>query len=257
MNKPQNIHKLKSNNNNNNTNNYNDLFNQTRENEDNKYKNILKQDNNPFNKFNEKINAKDNFVVIVGKIKKEDDNRDNNQNNIRFNYNRLNRNNRAINNFMLFKKEKEEEVNRNNNQIIPKLNLNMGSQKSNRIANIVFNDLNLKKGASFAKKDEYENYITAIFIINKNERLQNIRIINSYEAYLRSQNIFNFDYRKRNEEDIKECKIQVEGKLIPFSYTYRFGSPGKFKIIYSFKKNLCNLCFLFSSCQNLKRVRFI
>jgi len=75
-----------------------------------------------------------------------------------------------------------------------------------------------------------DNYIISEIYIKKAQVNKNIQIINSYEAWLRGENNFSFEENKRNENEIKKCKILIEGKLIPFSYFYKFNKVGTFKL---------------------------
>ena len=43
---------------------------------------------------------------------------------------------------------------------------------------------------------------------------------------------------KKNEEEIKECEIFINGKIIDFTYYYIFKNKGKYLIKYKFKKLL-------------------
>ena len=100
-----------------------------------------------------------------------------------------------------------------------------------------------------------DNYILAGIEIDKKLVNKDARIINSYEALERSRGVKTFDDTKRNEIDIRKCKIFIEGKQIPFSYFYKFGKTGTFKIKYCFQSNLKNLCYLFCQC-NIKTLNF-
>ena len=97
-----------------------------------------------------------------------------------------------------------------------------------------------------------DNYILAGIEIDGELVNKDIRIINSYEAFERSRGVKTFDEKKRNEIDIRKCKIFIEGKQIPFSYFYKFGKTGTFKIKYVFKSNLKSLYALFCHCCNIK-----
>ena len=86
------------------------------------------------------------------------------------------------------------------------------------------------------------NYITAeIYITNVNKH---VRIINTYEEYQRD---FGYDYKKEkeNENEIKNCEIKINNKVIPFSYFYKFDKPGKYVINYIFKNYLTNTNYMF------------
>ena len=105
-----------------------------------------------------------------------------------------------------------------------------------------------------AKTNKDKNYIVAIFEINTNDINRDIRIINSYEAIERSNSNLTFEENQRNEEEIKQCKILIEGKFIPFSYIYKYHSAGLFKVIYFFKNDIKGLNYMFCCCSNLIRL---
>ena len=101
----------------------------------------------------------------------------------------------------------------------------------------------------------YNNYILGEIEINEDLVNKDVRIINSYEAFERSSRVKTFDEKKRNEINIRKCKIFIEGKLIPFSYMYIFDKIGTFKIKYSFQSNLKSLYALFCECY-IKKLDF-
>ena len=120
-----------------------------------------------------------------------------------------------------------------------------------------------------SKEDnQYKNYIIAEFEIHWSEEIQ---IINSYDEIQRNHkwgllpnhyNYYSIKEELRNEEDIKECEIEIEGKKIPFTYYYKEQNKDKYKrkyklkIKYSFKKNLTNLNSLFYDCKYMKSIDF-
>jgi len=85
---------------------------------------------------------------------------------------------------------------------------------------------------------------------------KDVRIINSYEAFERSRGVKTFDEKKKNEINIRKCKIFIEGKQIPFSYFYKFGNTGTFKNKYCFQSNIKSLYALFCDCNNIKTLNF-
>jgi surface protein len=99
-----------------------------------------------------------------------------------------------------------------------------------------------------------ENFIIALFKISGYKR--DIRIINSYEAYQRSKGNFKFDDNLRNEQDIKKCKIEINGKIIQNSFTYEFKNEGNYKVKYIFNKPLKSAAFLFYDCKELVEIEF-
>ena len=55
-----------------------------------------------------------------------------------------------------------------------------------------------------------------------------------------------------NEKEIKNnIEIKINGKIIDFTYYYKFNEEGKYMIEYSFKNNLTKTCFMFCDCESL------
>ena len=131
--------------------------------------------------------------------------------------------------------------------------LNTLNEDINKIKNKVKDLLNENKiNENNENKNNKNNYIIAEIMINENDINKDIRILSSYEERLREgtdgltkNEIF------KNEDEIKQCKIQIDGKLIPFNYYYKFKSKGKHKIKYSFKNKFKNTCFMFRGCSSL------
>ena len=96
------------------------------------------------------------------------------------------------------------------------------------------------------------NYILAEIYIDYKNINKDIRIINSYEEKMRKNFPNDKLLEKRlNEKEIKECKIEINGKLIPFNYFHNFKEKGKYKAKYSFKTYLNNVYHLFDECKFL------
>ena len=96
------------------------------------------------------------------------------------------------------------------------------------------------------------NYIIAEIDIKETDINKSIRIINSYEEWMRSNGDNELENNFKNEDQIKKCKIQINGRqLIPFNYFCKFKSKGKYSIKYSFDNNITNIGFMFSKCLKL------
>ena len=109
----------------------------------------------------------------------------------------------------------------------------------------------------FQNIEENKNYILAEINIEEDDINKNIRILNSFEEYKRINKCDDKedDYKYENEKEIKEnCIIKINNKIIPFNYLYKFKEKGKFKIEYSFKKNIKRANFIFSECKSLKNI---
>ena len=99
------------------------------------------------------------------------------------------------------------------------------------------------------KNNKNNNYIIAEIDIKDNDVNKDIRIINSYEKYM-SENLYFLEIEKElmNEEQIKQCEIRINDKLIHFNYFYKFTKKGKYIIKYSFHNYLANTNNMFSYC---------
>ena len=98
------------------------------------------------------------------------------------------------------------------------------------------------------------NYIIAEIYIEDENINKDIRIINSYEEYLRNgknKHKLKKDSKYNNEEEIKICQIKINDELITFNYFYKFKSKGKYIIKYIFKNKIKNLCLMFGDCEYL------
>ena len=100
------------------------------------------------------------------------------------------------------------------------------------------------------------NYIISELYITKAKRHKRVRIINSFENCKKERgwNDKEADYKYKNEEEIKKCKIIINGKIIPFSYYYIFEKVGKYNIKYLFSENLTRATCMFCRCNSLTKI---
>jgi hypothetical protein len=85
----------------------------------------------------------------------------------------------------------------------------------------------------------YENSIIAEIYIKDNEVNKDIRIINSYEEYFRTERFKKvLISEKMNESQIKKCNIQINEESISFNYFHKFKNQGNYKIKYSFDNSI-------------------
>ena len=63
---------------------------------------------------------------------------------------------------------------------------------------------------------------------------KNIRILNSYEECIRTEPDENWikDEKYRNEDEIKRCEIEINNKLLTFSFVFLISSFKVFNIIF-------------------------
>ena len=94
------------------------------------------------------------------------------------------------------------------------------------------------------------NYIIAETYIKDEDVQRNIRIINSYEEYCRTNN-YEMKKEHMNEEEIKKCEIKINDNVIPFNYFYKFPQKGKYTIKYTFNNYLTNTNHMFCDCNFL------
>ena len=99
------------------------------------------------------------------------------------------------------------------------------------------------------------NYIEAEIVIKNAYINKNIRILNSYEEFLRTNpNEIQKSLDYYNENEIKKCQIKINEELISFNYYHKFKTIGKYKIKYLFKSNINNTSFMFGNCQLLTKI---
>ena len=99
------------------------------------------------------------------------------------------------------------------------------------------------------------NYIIAEIYIKENDINKEIRILNSYEEYMRN----NWPNKKlkeefMNEKEINKCEIKINDAVIPFNYFHKFKKQGKNIIKYYFKKYLTDTSLMFYKCKSLKNI---
>ena len=98
------------------------------------------------------------------------------------------------------------------------------------------------------------NFIIAEFDITDDDINRDIGIINSYEEYMKSDSLIEKDKTKMNEEQIKQCEIRINDKLIPFDYFYKFDKKGIYTIKYSFNNLLTDTNHMFYQCLSLTSI---
>ena len=115
-----------------------------------------------------------------------------------------------------------------------------------------------------------DNYIIAEINIEENDINKNIRIINSFEEYIRcrirEKAELSEDWYKKyfpngkfnesfiNEEEIKNCEIKINDELFSFDYFHKFNKKGKYRIKYSFNKPLIRTNDMFDGCEFLTNI---
>ena len=108
------------------------------------------------------------------------------------------------------------------------------------------------------KCKNFNNYIIGTINISENDINKEIRIINSYEEFIREQNRNKYtikieeEEKYKNEKEIKECIIKIDDKqLSSFSYFHKFKQVKYYTIKYTFNNFLTNCSCMFSYCKNL------
>ena len=98
---------------------------------------------------------------------------------------------------------------------------------------------------------KYNNIILAEIIIKAEDINKEIRIINSYEEFIR-KNKYKYEDKYENEKEIKaKCSIEINDNKLPFCYYYKFENIGKYKIKYSFSDKLEKTNNMFFGCSSL------
>ena len=98
------------------------------------------------------------------------------------------------------------------------------------------------------------NVIIGEIYLDEDDINEDIRIINSFENVKKEDKWLDRydDWKRENEKEIKEnIEIKINGKIIEFSYYYKFNKEGKYIIEYSFKNNLTKTCYMFYFCSSL------
>ena len=97
------------------------------------------------------------------------------------------------------------------------------------------------------------NEIIAEINIKEDDINKEIRIINSYEEYIRKNGGTVF-LEDKNEKEIKKCIIEINNKKINFSYFHKFNKIGKYIIKYSFLKEIIKINHMFYGCNSLTNI---
>ena len=99
------------------------------------------------------------------------------------------------------------------------------------------------------------NEITGVIDVFKEN--ENIKIINSFDQWALNNKKKIEDLEEKNEKEIKDnITILIDGKAIPFNYSFKFKKAGKYIIKYKFKfdNNITKLDYIFADCQNLIKI---
>ena len=111
-------------------------------------------------------------------------------------------------------------------------NLNEDIKKLNKKYDDLLNVNNINKDLNF------DNYIISEINVEDEDVNKTIKILNSYEEYLRTNpGKYKDEDIYKNENEIKRCEIKINDEIIPFNYYHKFKSKGKYVIKYSFKNN--------------------
>ena len=84
---------------------------------------------------------------------------------------------------------------------------------------------------------------------------KNIRIINSYEQFIREYKFIKYEKENENEKEIKDnCEIIINDELIPFSYFHKFNKKGNYTIKYILKNKITKTNNMFNGCSSLTNI---
>ena len=122
-------------------------------------------------------------------------------------------------------------------------NLNENIKNLNKKFEYLLNDIN------------FNNFVVAEINVKDEDVNKNIRILNSYEEFFRTNpGKLKTNDNFKNEDEIKKCEIKINNALIPFNYYYKFKSKGKYDIKYYFKTLLNSTCLIFGNCKLLTKI---
>ena len=131
----------------------------------------------------------------------------------------------------------------------------------NKVYNILINEIKINMNInneilsnSLKNKNNNKNIIIGEIYISLDNINKDILIINSFENVKREYNFKNTedDFKYENEKEIKEnIEIRINGKIIEFTYHYKFKNDGKYIIEYIFKNNLTKTDYMFCLCESL------
>ena len=208
---------------------------------------LKKEDSNIKSTINTKINSKIDSVEYPKEIIKETSPK----NDEKINLNEVKK--EDINNI---NKNKIEEIDSpkisKENDNINNINTNINN---NIINNNINNNINNIKEINIKLNKPKGNFITAEIFIKEEDINKPIRIINSYEEYIKTNSnnidIKNLSEELKNEKEIKECEIRINDELIPFDYFYEFKHSKKYTIKYTFKSLLTKANYLFYNCSSM------
>ena len=99
----------------------------------------------------------------------------------------------------------------------------------------------------------YNNEIIAEINIKEDDINKEIRIINSYEEYIRKNGGVGL-LKYKNEKEIKKNIIEINNKRIKFPYIHKFNKTGKYIIKYSFLKKIVKINHMISECEHLTNI---
>ena len=98
------------------------------------------------------------------------------------------------------------------------------------------------------------NFIIGEINIRSDDIYKFTRVINSFENFKRETNLSEQedDWKFNNEKELREnIEIKINGKTMPFSYSYKFPVKGRYNIQYSFKKCLTKSNHMFWGCKSI------
>ena len=106
-----------------------------------------------------------------------------------------------------------------------------------------------------------ENCIIAEFDIDEENTNKEVLIMASTDHFLREvpkEYLYEDEEKEmeqyKDEKEITQCSIRINGALIPFCYKYKFQAPGTYTIKYTFPKGLTQTSFMFSRCSRMKKI---
>ena len=115
-------------------------------------------------------------------------------------------------------------------------------------------NININKPINESNKNSLnkDNCILAEIFVKDDDLNNDIRIINSYEEYMRKNSPSEkLEEKEKNEDEITKCEIEINNQSISFNYYHKFDKSGKYIIKYLFKNNLTKTNYMFGECELL------
>ena len=104
---------------------------------------------------------------------------------------------------------------------------------------------------------EFDYKIKGLISITEEDTKNEIRIINSFDNYIKQHYIKKINNDYYNEQELKDCiRIIIENQEYHFKYYHVFNNIGNYEIQYLISKNLTKANHIFADCESLTSLDF-